>query len=501
MCVGELLPIAETCDGTDQDCDGVIDDGACMVPPTVTCPPPATTTPLVPVTLTGTASDSDGVIAAWSWTLVSAPPGASGTFSAPTSPSTQFTPNLVGVYTVRLTVTDDDGLTASCTTTVTARGDGLRIEVQWNTNYSDVDTHLLRMAGGTGVVQQPERLLLREPHALVGRGRHRRRSAPRHRRRRRLRAREHQRRRAGHRQHLPSGHPLLQRPRRGGEQRDRADLLRGRLDHAARDLHAHALERRERLGVERLLARRGRPLGRWGRLHRHRPQHPDDRLHGAHRSLISASVAGTGYTARRGHRRREGHGRRHRGGQPVVRRDVGGSRRVDGRGRRGRALVRRAGRGARGGEVARGRGVRGHGERGRPTTRGSRRWACPSPPTSSPARRRGARPSPEPIPACPRRWCSRRSSGACRRSRRPGSRRRPPRSHRIRSPRMHSPRMRSPRTRSPRMRSPPTPSRPMVSRPMGSLPSGRRRTRPRLIRSRWRRRSPRRQARAASRSS
>jgi hypothetical protein len=96
-CAGERLPMAETCQMTDQDCDTRVDEGACMVAPMVTCPPPTTTRPLVPVTLTGTASDPDGVIASWSWTLVSAPAGATGTFSAPTSPTTQFTPNLVGV--------------------------------------------------------------------------------------------------------------------------------------------------------------------------------------------------------------------------------------------------------------------------------------------------------------------------------------------------------------------------------------------------------------------
>ena len=154
-CGGERLPATETCDSRDQDCDGRVDEGACMVPPTVTCPPPATTRPLVPVTLTGMASDADGVIASWQWTVVSAPTGATGTFSAATSPTTQFTPNLVGVYTVRLTVRDNAGLTASCTTTVTARGDGIRVEVLWNTDLSDVDTHLLRMAGGTGWFNTP----------------------------------------------------------------------------------------------------------------------------------------------------------------------------------------------------------------------------------------------------------------------------------------------------------------------------------------------------------
>jgi hypothetical protein len=156
MCGGELLPISETCNSIDDDCNGVVDNGVCSVPPTITCPTPLTTRPLVPVTLTGVASDPDGgAIVSWQWTLVSSPVGASGSFSAPNSQSTQFTPNLVGVYTIRLTVTDDEGQTNTCTTTVTATGDGIRVEVSWNTDLSDVDTHFLRMAGGTPWFSSP----------------------------------------------------------------------------------------------------------------------------------------------------------------------------------------------------------------------------------------------------------------------------------------------------------------------------------------------------------
>ncbi len=154
-CAGERLPTAETCDGTDQNCDGSVDEGACPVNPGVVCPPPAVTRPLVAVTLTATASDPDGFIATYQWTLLSAPVGATGTFSAPNSATTQFTPNLVGVYTVQLVVRDNSGLTATCTTTVTARGDGIRVEVQWTTGNSDIDTHFLRMAGGTGWFSAP----------------------------------------------------------------------------------------------------------------------------------------------------------------------------------------------------------------------------------------------------------------------------------------------------------------------------------------------------------
>jgi hypothetical protein len=149
-CSGERLPSSETCNMADDNCNGTVDENVCLVPPIVTCPTPLTTRPFVAVTLTGAATDPDGgAIASWSWTLVSAPAGASGTFSSPSSQTTQFTPNLVGVYTIRLTVVDDDGMSASCTTTVTATGLGIRVEVIWNTASSDVDTHLLRMASGS----------------------------------------------------------------------------------------------------------------------------------------------------------------------------------------------------------------------------------------------------------------------------------------------------------------------------------------------------------------
>jgi hypothetical protein len=64
------------------------------------------------IAIAATASDSDGVIAVYAWTVVSQPNGSTAGFSSTTTEDTSFLTDTAGSYTVRLTVTDDDGATA-----------------------------------------------------------------------------------------------------------------------------------------------------------------------------------------------------------------------------------------------------------------------------------------------------------------------------------------------------------------------------------------------------
>jgi K319-like protein len=116
-------------------------------PPTLTCPAQIDTRPLAAVTVTASAVD-DGTIVRWAWSLASQPLGSD---AAPPSPSnaasTSFTPDIAGIYELIVTATDDDGMTASCTTRVAAGNvDGLRVEMFWDT-ATDMDTHLLNPTG------------------------------------------------------------------------------------------------------------------------------------------------------------------------------------------------------------------------------------------------------------------------------------------------------------------------------------------------------------------
>ncbi len=52
-----------------------------------------------------------------------------------------FTSVIVGDYTLQAEVRDAEGNTATCTSTVTMAGHGLRVELSWNTNATDVDLH------------------------------------------------------------------------------------------------------------------------------------------------------------------------------------------------------------------------------------------------------------------------------------------------------------------------------------------------------------------------
>ncbi len=74
------------------------------------------TLPTSSVSLTGSASDSDGSIASYTWTKVS---GTGGTITTSSAATTTVTGLTAGSYTFRLTVTDNGGLTASDDVNVT----------------------------------------------------------------------------------------------------------------------------------------------------------------------------------------------------------------------------------------------------------------------------------------------------------------------------------------------------------------------------------------------
>lgn len=88
-------------------------NNAINLPPLALCPEDVTTAPGRPVDLEGDGDDDHGIVG-WSWQVVSGPPGST---AAPTPSNAQistFDPDMVGDYTLRLSVVDAGGLTATC---------------------------------------------------------------------------------------------------------------------------------------------------------------------------------------------------------------------------------------------------------------------------------------------------------------------------------------------------------------------------------------------------
>jgi len=134
---------------TATDTDGLSADCEVEVIGTPTAPECTDTTidtrPLDETTITGAGID-DGRIVGWRWRLVDSPPGSAARAPSPANEmTTRFFPDIAGEYRLSLTVTDDDGDVASCTFLVRALAtEGLRIEMNWDTDGTDMDTHLLR---------------------------------------------------------------------------------------------------------------------------------------------------------------------------------------------------------------------------------------------------------------------------------------------------------------------------------------------------------------------
>jgi hypothetical protein len=122
VCAGSTGPATEICNMRDDDCDGASDEGdVCpRVPPAVTCPGPLSTLVGSAVSVPGAGSDPDGGTVSFVWSVSSRPPGSGATPSPAGSASTSFTPDATGAYTLLMCATDDEGQSACCTTSVTA---------------------------------------------------------------------------------------------------------------------------------------------------------------------------------------------------------------------------------------------------------------------------------------------------------------------------------------------------------------------------------------------
>ncbi len=130
---------AEVCNGIDDNCNGVIDEGCSGA---ITCPGAVTTQAGTAVPLSVTAT---GMVAGLTWAVATGPTGGASTAvwspSPPTGTSVTFNPTIVGNYTVQVSGTDGGGHPLSCTVPVTAVSHGLRIELTWD-GPGDLDVHL-----------------------------------------------------------------------------------------------------------------------------------------------------------------------------------------------------------------------------------------------------------------------------------------------------------------------------------------------------------------------
>jgi hypothetical protein len=154
-CSGGIGPIAETCNGIDDDCDGTTDEGVCTGP-VVMCPSGLTAEVLSTVTLSASGSDPDGGTPTFTWSVVTRPVGSNRNPSSPTSPTTTFYLDAAGTYVLRFCARDNEGETACCETTVVSTPPGvLHVELQWDQPYGDVDLHMLNVNQTSGWFSSP----------------------------------------------------------------------------------------------------------------------------------------------------------------------------------------------------------------------------------------------------------------------------------------------------------------------------------------------------------
>jgi hypothetical protein len=146
-CGSGVFPSAETCNGADDDCNGITDDlEDCNS--AVMCPGNETASPLSTHHLVGDRVYT-GAARSWHWEIEcpsSVRAELCPRLSSPNDENTDVYFTASGAYRASVAITLEDGSVANCAWSVYVQGDGLRVELNWDTmtRGTDVDLHLHR---------------------------------------------------------------------------------------------------------------------------------------------------------------------------------------------------------------------------------------------------------------------------------------------------------------------------------------------------------------------
>lgn len=155
-CLGGQFPTPEVCDGADNDCNALEDDGLVGCASTLACPGSEAAAPLARHALVGSRIYG-GAARAWRWEIEC--PSTVSPCPTPEDPSAADTGIFFvqsGNYRARLTVETADGDALSCAWVIYVQGAGLRVELLWDTQGAgrgdtDVDLHLHRKSLPPGI--------------------------------------------------------------------------------------------------------------------------------------------------------------------------------------------------------------------------------------------------------------------------------------------------------------------------------------------------------------